>query len=89
MAQSQPFDVPVPTLPKIKMGQFDPGNAGGINQGREFENKKVQNNPWDFILMFEGTLLFASALVRRSPGRHLSGFCPVQRDFPVRRVCLV
>lgn len=62
------FDVPVPTLPKIKMGQFDPGNAGGINQGREFENKKVQNNPWDFILMFEGTLLFASALVRRSPG---------------------
>ena len=62
------FDVPVPTLPKIKMGQFDPGNAGGINQGREFENIKVQNNPWDFILMFEGTLLFASALVRRSPG---------------------
>ncbi|MBQ4325585.1 MAG: type I-U CRISPR-associated protein Csx17, partial [Mailhella sp.] len=61
------FDVPVSSLPVIKVGQFDPGNAGGINQSMAFKNEDVQSNPWDFIFMLEGTLLFASALVRRSP----------------------
>lgn len=62
------FGVAVPWLPKIKVGQFDPGNAGGINQGTVFKNEDVQSNPWDFLFLLEGALLFASALVRRSPG---------------------
>lgn len=54
-----------PGLPSAKVGQFAPGDAGGVNQLSGFEAEKPLINPWDFILMLEGALLFASAATRR------------------------
>jgi len=57
--------VPVSGLAKTAVGQFAPGRAGGPNatQGMEGDSS---DNPWDFVLMLEGTLLLAGALVRRA-----------------------
>ncbi len=75
------FGTPVSSLPLGKVGQFDPGSAGGINQGSGADSvkfEKTHGNPWDFLFMLEGALLFAAALVRRTPddqGRLSSPFC--------------
>ncbi|MFZ5655397.1 MAG: type I-G CRISPR-associated protein Cas8g1/Csx17 [Pseudomonadota bacterium] len=46
------------------IGQFAPGNAGGPNASSGFEGD-ARINPWDFILMLEGAVLFAASAVRR------------------------
>ncbi len=46
------------------IGQFAPGNAGGPNASTGFEGQAVIN-PWDFVLMLEGAVLFAGAATRR------------------------
>lgn len=46
------------------IGQFFPGAAGGANAEASFTADSLIN-PWDFILMLEGSLLFASASVKR------------------------
>lgn len=75
------FGTPASGLPQGKAGQFDPGCAGGINQGSGADSlkfEKTRGNPWDFLFMLEGALLFAAALVRRTPddrGRLSSPFC--------------
>ncbi len=46
------------------IGQFFPGNAGGPNATAGFEAKSLIN-PWDFVLMLEGALLFAANTTRR------------------------
>lgn len=74
--QSALFAAPAMGLSVMATGQFDPGRAGGCNQGRSFTIEKAPVNPWDFILMLEGTLLFAGALARRSPSD------PSQASFP-------
>jgi CRISPR-associated protein Csx17 len=53
------------TLAKTAIGQFNPGGIGGANgmQGSFEADSRV--NPWDFVLMIEGTLLFAGAAARR------------------------
>lgn len=53
-----------PNLPKSKLGQFAPGQAGGPNSSEGYDAESLAN-PWDFILMIEGALLFAGASVRR------------------------
>lgn len=53
-----------PVLQSRSIGQFAPGNAGGPNASSGFEGDS-RINPWDFILMLEGALLFAAAAVRR------------------------
>lgn len=55
---------PAPVLLDRAIGQFAPGNAGGPNASSGFEGS-ARINPWDFILMLEGALLFAAAAVRR------------------------
>lgn len=57
---------------KGSIGQYDPGQAGGYNQGMGIEKKDFKINPWDYVLMMEGTLLFASALVRKSSSSYRS-----------------
>lgn len=52
------------------VGQFLPGGAGGANQGFGFGGE-ARVNPWDFVLMLEGALLFEVAVVRRLDGRSL------------------
>lgn len=56
-----------PGLTFGKIGQYDPGKAGGFNQGNGIETKDFKINPWDFVLMIEGSLFMASSIVRRSP----------------------
>lgn len=46
------------------IGQFSPGGAGGPNASAGF-GADSQVNPWDFVLMLEGALLFAGAATRR------------------------
>jgi CRISPR-associated protein Csx17 len=46
------------------IGQFDPGGAGGVNAARVGEAKSLVN-PWEYVLLLEGALLFASAAARR------------------------
>ncbi len=45
-------------------GQYHPGGVGGPNATDGFEAGSLVN-PWDYILMLEGTLLFAGAAIRR------------------------
>ncbi len=63
------FDEPIsgldqiPDDSRVKAGLFNPSMAGGENQGiglKKVENVKI--NPWNFILMLEGTLLFAGSI---------------------------
>lgn len=59
------FGTPAPGLAaKAPIGQFFPGAAGGANGTSGFDAPSAVN-PWDFILMIEGALLFAAASVRQ------------------------
>lgn len=48
----------------ITVGQFAPGAAGGANADNTPSADSLLN-PWDFILMLEGALLFTAASTRR------------------------
>jgi CRISPR-associated protein Csx17 len=58
------FGVPCNLLSESAFGQFAPGSAGGPNASSGFEGS-ARTNPWDFILMLEGAVLFAASAVRR------------------------
>ncbi|MCE9634751.1 MAG: type I-U CRISPR-associated protein Csx17 [Planctomycetes bacterium] len=58
------FGRAVPRLLDAAVGQFDPGAAGGTNQGPGFDRKSIVN-PWDYVLMVEGALLLAASVTRR------------------------
>ncbi|MDP2660111.1 MAG: type I-U CRISPR-associated protein Csx17 [Dehalococcoidia bacterium] len=45
-------------------GQFSPGSVGGPNATVGFEGDSL-TNPWDYVLMIEGVLMFAGAVSRR------------------------
>ena len=51
-------------LARAAIGQFAPGAAGGPNATAGFEAESLVN-PWDFVLMLEGAMLFAAAATRR------------------------
>lgn len=59
------FAEPAPNHVKSAIGQFSPGHAGGPNSTAGFD-ADASINPWDFVLMIEGALLFAAATVRRN-----------------------
>jgi CRISPR-associated protein Csx17 len=52
-------------LSDVPIGQFDPGNAGGPGSSR-FGAAASLANPWSYILVVEGSLLFASSAARRN-----------------------
>lgn len=54
----------IPGVISAAVGQFAPGDAGGPNQTSGFEAKSVIN-PWDFVFMLEGAVLFAASATRR------------------------
>lgn len=64
-------------LPDGSSGPYDPGAGGGVNSAPSgYAGAMV--NPWDFVLMFEGGLLFASGAARRlgdEGGRAAVPFC--------------
>lgn len=60
------FGDPVPGLSKgSAIGQFSPAAAGGANAVAGFERDALVN-PWDYVLMLEGALVFATAVTRRN-----------------------
>ena len=46
------------------IGQFNPSGAGGPNSSSDFEGESLVN-PWDYLLMIEGSLLFACGIVKK------------------------
>jgi CRISPR-associated protein Csx17 len=52
------------TLCPSSIGQFSPGDIGGPNATQGFEGSSTIN-PWDYILLIEGTPLLAGAVSRR------------------------
>jgi CRISPR-associated protein Csx17 len=59
------FSNAAPGLVDRAIGQFSPGQAGGPNGSTGFE-ADARINPWDFVLMIEGALIFAASTVRRN-----------------------
>lgn len=61
-------------------GQYSPGTAGGANSTAGFAGN-FSINPWDYILLIEGTLFFAAAAMRQhnsnSDGTIAYPFCVV------------
>jgi len=53
-----------PLTPGARIGQFSARHAGGVNASTGFESDSLVN-PWDYILMIEGSLCFRSAVARR------------------------
>lgn len=47
------------------VGQFDPGSAGGPGSSR-FGAARSLVNPWAYVLLVEGAMLFAASAVRRT-----------------------
>lgn len=74
------FGAAVPGRQKAAVGQFAPGAAGGPNAGVGFEAESLVN-PWDFVLMLEGALLFAAAAGRRLEA---TGAAALSAPFTVR-----
>lgn len=58
------FAVPTPGLQDAAVGQFSPGRAGGPNATQGMEGDST-DNPWDFVLMLEGSLVFAGSAAKR------------------------
>ncbi len=58
-------------LDRIPIGQFDPAATGGPGSG-PFGAGIGLANPWDFILLFEGAVMFASGVARRFSSEHAS-----------------
>ena len=55
---------PANKLTSAAVGQYQPGSAGGANSSTGFASGNLVN-PWDFVLMMEGSLLFTSRATRR------------------------
>lgn len=58
------FGDPIPRLWGAAMGQYAPADTGGANASTGFFGGTLMN-PWDFLLMLEGALLFAGSAARR------------------------
>ncbi|MBI4192434.1 MAG: type I-U CRISPR-associated protein Csx17 [Betaproteobacteria bacterium] len=58
------FSKPSAFLTRGAIGQFSPGQVGGPNSVSGFEADSLMN-PWDFVLMIEGALLFAASASRK------------------------
>lgn len=64
------WERPSPTLESGAIGQFLPGAAGGPNGTNGFVGS-IGVNPWDFVLMLEGAVLFSAGLSRRCQSSQL------------------
>jgi CRISPR-associated protein Csx17 len=64
------------SLERIAVGQFFPGCAGGANSTTGPDGDSLVN-PWDFVLMLEGAVLFsASATKRLNPMAQVQASAP-------------
>ncbi len=58
------FNEDSPQFVRKPTGFYNPSSVGGANASVGFNGEGL-TNPWDYILMFEGALLFAGAAARR------------------------
>lgn len=58
------WSAPANYLESAAIGQYQPGSAGGANSSTGFDGGNLVN-PWDFVLMMEGAVLFTSRATRR------------------------
>lgn len=74
LLQAALFDATLPALPfNGKIGQFNPIAAGGANAAPGYDaDSRV--NPWDFVLMLEGIMLFTAGATRRYEQSEQGGF---------------
>lgn len=61
--------------PGVAIGQFSPHHAGGANAVSGFDAESLVN-PWDYVLMLEGALLFSGAVGRRLEQRKRRALFP-------------
>ena len=74
------FNEGSPKLMNRTTGFYNPGGVGGANATVGF-NDDALTNPWDYVLMFEGALLFAGAAARRmSPHTRTKAVFPFTVD---------
>jgi CRISPR-associated protein Csx17 len=69
--QNTLFGTPCGGLGKSAVGQFNPGRAGGPNSTQGFEGDAL-DNPWDFILMMEGVVLFTGTAASKLAAQNFS-----------------
>jgi CRISPR-associated protein Csx17 len=60
------FGDPTTALKSAPAGVFDPGRAGGNNQGFGIGMSDFPTNPWNLILTLEGAILWSSSIGRKS-----------------------
>jgi CRISPR-associated protein Csx17 len=68
LARSAVFADKTVRLDRAAIGQFDPAGAGGPGSS-PMGSAESLSNPWDFVLLLEGALLFSSAAARRLSGQ--------------------
>ncbi|MBX5437003.1 MAG: type I-U CRISPR-associated protein Csx17 [Alicyclobacillaceae bacterium] len=73
------FGTPISGMVGAAVGQFMPGFVGGPNATAGFEGDS-RVNPWDYILMIEGTLMFSASATKRLES---SGFSYLSYPFTV------
>lgn len=74
------FNEGSPRLARRTNGFFNPGSVGGANSSVGFDGRSL-TNPWDYVLMFEGALMFAGAAARRlSPQARTKAVFPFTAD---------
>ncbi|GGJ03943.1 hypothetical protein GCM10010885_11460 [Alicyclobacillus cellulosilyticus] len=56
-------------LMDVSIGQFAPGSAGGPNAAAGFSGG-ARVNPWEYILMLEGALMFSASATKRLERGH-------------------
>jgi CRISPR-associated protein Csx17 len=61
-------------LQTIAVGQYDPGRAGGFNQGEKIEVDAVAN-PWNAVLTLEGAAAWAGGIYRKQGVSYRSFLC--------------
>ena len=61
---------PCDSLETAAIGQFLPSSAGGPNGANGFDGG-IKVNPWDFVLMLEGAIVFAAGLARKCSASQL------------------
>jgi CRISPR-associated protein Csx17 len=55
-------------LSDVSIGQYAPANAGGVNASTGFEGLSLVN-PWDFVFLIEGLVVFAGSMSKRFGAR--------------------
>ncbi len=58
------FETPTDSLQDIAVGQYDPGRAGGFNQGQGIAAASAAN-PWNAVLTIEGATAWAGGVYRK------------------------